>query len=364
MNRVMIVAAGTGGHVFPALAVAEQLLEQNWQVEWLGTHEQRLESKVVPAAGIKLHQITMSGLRGRGVKGLLAMPLRLLRAVSACRKLFKQYRPSVVATFGGYVCAPAGIAAKMLGIPLVTHEQNAVPGTTTRLLAKFTPHVMLGLPVNLPRWDRFEVCGNPLRKAFVKAANSVTNTRSEQSAKPLTIAVVGGSLGAHKLNQVVPLALQQLAQPLTVVHQCGERDQPMVQQAYQNCAQIKADVVPFIEDMLALYQQADLVISRAGALTVAEIAATGVASILVPLPHAIDDHQRANAEVLVNAGAAKLMLQDQLTVESLAETIDALLQPSGQLWKMAAAAKQASYPHATQRVATKCQEIQREFGAS
>ena len=359
MNRALIAAAGTGGHIFPALAVAETLRNDGWQVDWLGTREGRLESRVIPAAGFSLHSISMTGVRGHGLLRKLKMPLVLAKAVLQCRRLLKQLQPNVVVTFGGYVCAPMGIAAKMMGIPLLVHEQNAVPGMTTRLLAPRATNVFLGLPVATPQWRRYSVVGNPLRQAFTEVVK--THQEDKSIAGPITILVVGGSLGAKVLNEQVPQAVQQLADvELNVVHQCGQGNEASTKAAYAGAEAISSLVVhEFIDDMASEFAKADLVICRAGALTVSELAAVGVASILVPLPHAVDDHQTANAKVLESCGAALLMPQKELENGALAIHLKRLLHDRQQLWTMARFARERGMPEATQRLANECKRFEK-----
>ncbi|ASG66538.1 undecaprenyldiphospho-muramoylpentapeptide beta-N-acetylglucosaminyltransferase [Idiomarina piscisalsi] len=359
MNRVLIAAAGTGGHIFPALAVAENLRDSGWQVDWLGTREGRLESRVIPEAGFSLHSISMTGVRGHGLMRKLMMPLTLAKAVMQCRQLLKQLQPNVVVTFGGYVCAPMGIAAKMMGIPLLVHEQNAIPGMTTRLLASRATKVFLGLPVAMPQWQQYPVIGNPLRHAFTDVVK--THQEDKSIAGPLTILIVGGSLGAKVLNEQVPQAIKTLSDAeLNVVHQCGQANQASTKQAYADAGTVKSlQVREFIDDMATEFTRADLVICRAGALTVSELAAVGVASILVPLPHAVDDHQTANAKVLESCGAALLMPQKELENGALAIHLKRLLHDRQQLWTMARFARERGMPEATQRLANECKRFEK-----
>ncbi|MRJ45269.1 undecaprenyldiphospho-muramoylpentapeptide beta-N-acetylglucosaminyltransferase [Idiomarina loihiensis] len=356
MNKVLIAAAGTGGHIFPALAVAEQMRDNGWQVDWLGTQEGRLESRVIPAANFPLHSISMTGVRGHGLKRKLFMPFTLAKAVLQCRRLLKTLQPQVVATFGGYVCAPMGLAAKLLGIPLVVHEQNAIPGMTTRLLAPRANKVMLGLPVALPQWQQYPVVGNPLRKGLLEQAAGQTGNSSADGA--LNILVVGGSLGAQVLNEAVPEAVKALeGVELNVLHQCGAEREATTEKAYLGASVLKTlKVTEFIEDMGDAFKNADLVICRAGALTISELAVMGVASILVPLPHAVDDHQSANAKVLESRGAAVLLPQTEVVEGALKQQLKRLLHDRQQLWTMARFARQCAMPEATQRLVNECME--------
>lgn len=360
MNRIMIAAAGTGGHVFPALAVAEQLRSYGWQVVWLGTTEQRLESKVVPQAGFKLEQISMQGVRGHGLVRKLTMPWRLFKAFLQCRKLLKQHQSQLLLSFGGYVCGPAGLAARSLGVPLLVHEQNAVAGMTNKLLARFADHVMVGFAAAKAQLPHAEVTGNPLRAAWLQPIPA-------QPRQGLRVLVVGGSLGAQALNETVPAAVaqlpEQLLQQLTVQHQCGQGRVEAVQTAYaatfsttENTNQAHVQVDEFITDMHSAYSNADVVICRAGALTVAELAVVGTPAIFVPLPHAVDDHQTANARELVQADAARLLPQHELMhITPLVKVLTELLSDAELRKAMQRHAQQAAYPAATEAVVNQCE---------
>ncbi|MBR9906888.1 MAG: undecaprenyldiphospho-muramoylpentapeptide beta-N-acetylglucosaminyltransferase [Gammaproteobacteria bacterium] len=352
MNRIMIAAAGTGGHVFPALAVAEQLRSYGWQVVWLGTTEQRLESRVVPQAGFKLEQIAMQGVRGHGLVRKLTMPWRLFKAFLQCRKLLKQHQSQLLLSFGGYVCGPAGLAARSLGVPLLVHEQNAVAGLTNKLLARFADHVMVGFAAAKAQLPQAEVTGNPLRAAWLQPLPT-------QPRQGLRVLIVGGSLGAQALNEAVPAAVAQLPehllQQLTVQHQCGQGRVEAVQTAYQN-TQVQVQVDEFITDMHSAYSNADVVICRAGALTVAELAVVGTPAIFVPLPHAVDDHQTANARELVRAEAARLLPQHELVqVTPLVNLLNEMLSDAELRSAMRENAKLAAYPAATEAVVNQCE---------
>lgn len=364
MKRILIAAAGTGGHVFPALAVAKKLLAEGWHVDWVGTQEARLEAKVVPANDIPLHQIRMTGVRGHGAMRLLKAPWVLWSAIRQCRVLLNELKPDVVLTFGGYVCAPMGVAARLAGVPLLVHEQNAVPGMTTRLLAPIASFTMLGLPVVKKSLKHAQLVGNPLREDIEQLALQVAD--KAQASTPLSILVVGGSLGARVLNQVLPAATAQLTTAVRLRHQCGDGNSQTVQETYraqQGNQQHQITVDDFIDDMGSAYAAADLVICRAGALTVSELAALAKPAIFVPLPHAVDDHQTANAQTLVDAGAALLMPQATLNAAQLAKSLQSLLQEPEQLWKMARFARQCASPNAAGSVAQKCIEAAEDKAA-
>ncbi len=353
MNRVMIAAAGTGGHVFPALAVAERLRRYGWQVVWLGTNEQRLEARVVPAAGFTLEQITMRGMRGHGVMRKLMAPWQLFRAFLQCRKLLRQHRSQLVLTFGGYVCGPAGLAARWCGIPLLVHEQNAIAGMTNKLLARFASHTMVGFAAAQQQLAGAEVTGNPLREDWL---SKMINESADD--KLFTILVVGGSLGAQALNEAVPEAISQLNNKaqLKVIHQCGSGRIAEVEQAYQRAGIEQVQVVEFIEAMHHAYQQADVVICRAGALTVSELAVVGTPAIFVPLPHAVDDHQTANARELVNAGAAYLLPQPELkSIKPLTRMLGELRSQPQLRLELRQNAGKVARPDATEAVVSQCE---------
>tara|TARA_B100000700_G_scaffold310438_1_gene391006 strand:+ start:706 stop:1845 length:1140 start_codon:yes stop_codon:yes gene_type:complete len=364
MSRILIAAAGTGGHVFPALAVAERLRAEGHQVDWVGTEEQRIEAKVVPQHGFTLHQIAMTGLRGHGIKRLLTMPKTLLSAWRQVSQLFKQLQPDLVLTFGGYVCAPIGWVAHRRGVPLITHEQNSVPGMTTLLLARWATSVLLGLPLDktrpksqrLLRQSNVYRVGNPLRQAIIEAAQSRTERQQDQ---PIHLLVVGGSLGARIFNQTLPEALAQVEGTVHVRHQVGAGNKASVEQHYQAVTlnDKHVDVVEFIDDMATAYANADLIISRAGALSVSEICGIGRATLFVPLPHAVDDHQTANAKAVAEAGGALLIAQSEFTAEYLAKSLQSLLQAPSQLWKMASFSRSVGELQATDHIVELCRQI-------
>lgn len=351
---VLIMAGGTGGHIFPGLAVAAELSAQAIPVVWLGAHG-GLETRLVPRQGIALETIAIRGVRGKGIVALLAMPLRLGVAVFSARRLLRRLRPRAVLSMGGYVAAPGGLAAWLARIPLVVHEQNRIPGSTNRLLARFARRVLAGFADAFPD---AEWVGNPVRREIATLAPP--EARFATRAGAVRLLVLGGSQGAHALNLHVPAALAQL--PRTdrpeVRHQCGARHADAAIAAYDR-ADVAATVEPFIEDMAAAYAWSDLVICRAGALTLAELAAAGLGAILVPYPHAIDDHQRANAEVLVAAGAATILVEDQLDAAHLAAILEPLLADPASRLRMARAARALARPDAAAHIAGVCLEVAR-----
>lgn len=317
-SHIMIMAGGTGGHIFPGLAVAEELRTRQATVSWLGTPT-GLENSLVERAGFELKRISIRGLRGTGLGGWLAAPWRILRAIIQARRILRRQRPDCVLSMGGYVAGPGAIAARLLRIPLVIHEQNAIAGMTNRLLRPLARRVFTGFPETLAGG---EYVGNPVRTEIAELPDPKSRLAGREG--PLRVLVVGGSQGAAVFADVVPAALARVnasARPL-VVHQAG-RSLEATRQAYQK-AGVDGDVRQFIDDMAAEWGWADLAICRAGALTVAELAAAGVAAILVPFPHAVDQHQHANARLLTDAGAGWMVDQADFTPDWLAQKLDSL----------------------------------------
>src|SRR5437016_7580971 len=307
----MIMAGGTGGHVFPGLAVAELLRRSGWRVVWLGA-KTGMEAALVPKRGYDMAWVSFSGVRGRGLLALMLLPLRLLVAFWQSAHAIFAYRPDVVLGMGGYISFPGGMMAALLGKPLVVHEQNAIAGLANKVLAGVADRVLCAFPGAL---KRASLTGNPVRPEI--AAIAAPESRYAGRSGPLRVLVVGGSLGAQALNDVVPRALALLTGERPVLtHQSGAQHVDSLQRAY-SAAGVPAKAFAFIEDMAAAYAEADLVVCRAGATTVAEIAAAGVASVLVPYPHAVDDHQTANARFLADAGAAILVPESELSAERL-----------------------------------------------
>ena len=349
---VLIMAGGTGGHIFPGLAVAECLREQGVPVVWLGAVG-GMETRVVPAHHMELHTVAVGGLRGKGWKTRLLAPLMLLRALCASLLVLRKLRPRSVLSMGGYVAGPGGLAAWLLRCPLLVHEQNRVPGFTNRKLAHIAKRVLAGFADALPQ---AEWVGNPVRAA-IAALPAPSQRMASRSDKPRLL-VLGGSLGARALNQSLPLALSQLttSERPEVLHQAGARGLDEARDAYAK-AGVQAQVVPFIEDMAASYGWADLAVCRAGALTLAELTAAGLGALLVPFPHVVDDHQTRNAEVLVAAGAAELIQERDLDVQQLAQRLSTLLQDRPRLIAMAVAARTLAKPDAAQAIARACMEV-------
>ena len=351
---VLIMAGGTGGHIFPGLAVAEVLRKQNIPVRWLGA-EGGMETRTVPAAGIDLDVVAISGLRGKGLMRWLRMPFMLLRAVWRARRVLKVNRPGCVISFGGYAAAPGGIAAWTRGIPVLVHEQNRIPGMTNRLLTRFARKILQGFPGTFPQDMSAIDSGNPVRHEV--AAIAEPQVRLQGRTGPIRVLITGGSQGAQVLNQVVPLAFQVLPASVAVEirHQAGAKQMDEALEAYAS-AGVEADIQPFIADMAEAYTWADLVICRSGALTVAELAAAGVAAVLVPFAFAVDDHQTRNAEYLADAGAAIILPQSTLDAQVLAKTLKPLLADRAVLLSMAIAARGRALPDAAEKVVDACRE--------
>ena len=354
-TRVMVMAGGTGGHVFPALAVAEELRKRGCDVSWLGTPNS-FESRIVPQYGFTLDWVSAYRLRGQGFAGLFLAPFRLLRAMSQAWRVMRRRQPQVVLGMGGFVTGPGGLVSRLLDRPLVIHEQNAVPGLTNLWLARVATRVLEAFEGSFDARRGAQAIGNPVRTDIAGMAEPAARWRERRG--PCRLLVLGGSLGASALNEKVPEALSLIAdqrRPL-VRHQAGRDKSHATQRAYQ-AAGVAADVTDFLHDMAKAYAWADLVVCRSGALTVSELAAAGVGSLLIPYPHAVDDHQTRNAEILVNDGAAHLIQQRQLTAIGLARLLSDLLSDRGVLLQMAQAARRLAQPHAAAPVADVCLEV-------
>ncbi|KXI30909.1 undecaprenyldiphospho-muramoylpentapeptide beta-N-acetylglucosaminyltransferase [Paraglaciecola hydrolytica] len=361
-KRLLVMAGGTGGHVFPGLAVAKILADKQWQIHWLGTSE-RMEADLVPKAGYAISFIDVAGVRNNGLLRLLAAPFKIMKSVIQAAQVIKNFKPDVVIGLGGFASGPGGIAAWLNNTPLVVHEQNAAPGMTNRILAKLATKVLTGFANTFPAQqknahvsdNKFQWVGNPVRQEFASLA-----TKSSLEL-PMNILVVGGSLGAQILNQIVPQAIANIAD-IQIRHQSGKGHLAGLQSAYQTHFMLQDNwqVTEFIDDMPAAYAWADLVICRAGALTVAEVAAAGVCAIFVPLPHAVDDHQSKNAQVLASANAGFLIPQSQFTVSKLrALIINCLSQPE-KLVEMSQKAKTLARIDAAKDVAHVCEQLAQE----
>ena len=353
-HTILIMAGGTGGHVFPGLAVADYLRQIGWRVVWLGT-EGGMELKLVPQRGYDTEVISFSGLRGKRLATWLMLPLRLIRAFLQSFRIIRNVKPDVVLGMGGYPAFPGGMMASLLNKPLIIHEQNSVPGLTNKILAKLADRVFLGFPdAILDNKKKSIYSGNPVRTEIMLIEAPEKRFPGRQGK--LNLLVVGGSLGAQILNTIVPEALTLIPENLRpqVVHQAGITQFDLVKQAYADL-QMDAEVVAFIDDMANRYAACDLVLCRAGALTVAELSIAGVASILVPYPHAVDDHQTRNARFLSDHGAAVLIHQSDLTAKKLADLLADLSREK--LLEMAITARSRSKPEATRVVAEACIEL-------
>ncbi len=349
-RTIMIMAGGTGGHVMPGLAVAQEMRSRAWNVVWLG-NPSGMEATLVPQHDIPMLWVRFGGLRGKGLATTLMLPVNLARAFWQSLKALRSARPAVVLGLGGYISFPGGMMAAVLGRPLVLHEQNSVAGLANKVLAGVAKKVLVAFPGALPgaAW-----CGNPVRADI--AGLPPPEVRYASRSGPLRVLVVGGSLGAQALNTAVPRALALLPRELRpqVTHQSGRAHLTQLQDAYRE-AGVTADLHEFVQDMGAAYAEADLVICRAGAMTVSELAAAGVASLMVPFPHAVDDHQTGNARFLADQGAALLMPQSELTADRLAGLLRELER--GQLQEMACRARALARPDATRAVADVCEEV-------
>jgi UDP-N-acetylglucosamine--N-acetylmuramyl-(pentapeptide) pyrophosphoryl-undecaprenol N-acetylglucosamine transferase len=353
---VLIMAGGTGGHVFPALAVAKVLRARGVAVVWLGVPGS-MESRLVPAQGIPIEWLNVRGLRGKGALTWMLAPLRIANAVAQAMGVLRRVKPRSVLGAGGYVSGPGGIAAWLLRIPLLIHEQNAIAGLTNRWLAKLATQVLAAFPGSFAPEVRASVIGNPVREdiAAIAAPAERFSERSAGRDARARLLVFGGSQGAQRLNAVVPqaLALIDPAKRPQVLHQSGERGFEATQSAYRE-AHVEAQVMPFIEDMAKTYAWADLAVCRAGAMTVAELQAAGLGAIFVPLPIAADDHQTQNASVMVNVGAARLIQERDLSAERLSAIISQLIADRATLLKMAEAARAVRITDAASRLADLC----------
>lgn len=354
MSRILIMAGGTGGHVFPALAVARHLLAQGHAVVWLGT-QRGLESRVVPAAGLPLDTIAIRGLRGTGLLNWLLLPLRMLVAMIQSWQVLRRHRPDAVLAMGGFVAGPGGLVARLRRTALLVHEQNAIAGMTNRWLANFAHIVMAGFPEAFGERAGVRHVGNPVRDEILNLPPP--EQRLERRHGALHLLVVGGSQGARIFNQIVPAAIQQLpdgARP-EVWHQTGRSEEAATAARYATFTD-SARVAAFIDDMAEAYRWADVVVCRAGAMTIAELAAAGVAAILVPFPQAVDDHQTANARFLSSRHAAILLPQKEFSAERLAEILLPFIRNRELVLQMSQRARACAVTDATEQVARLCLE--------
>ena len=350
-STALIMAGGTGGHIFPGLAIAEGLREAGWQVHWLGAPAPSMESQLVPPKGYTLWPVEFGGVRGKGWRTLVQLPVRIVRALWQSRRILRQVKPKVVVGLGGYITVPGGLAAWSMGVPLMLHEQNAIAGMSNRWLAHLACKTFSAFPNAIPDG---EWVGNPLRQAFL--SQPAPAVRFQGRSGPLRVLVVGGSLGAQALNEVVPQALALMSpdsRPV-VTHQSGAKQIDALRAHYAQ-AGVEAELTPFIDDTAQAYAQADLVICRAGASTVTELAAIGAAAILVPFPHAVDDHQTHNAQFLVQRDAAWLCPQSTLNPQDLAQRLTQLNRE--ELCAMAQRAHECRQTSAVNLMVRACHEV-------
>lgn len=355
LKRVLIMAGGTGGHVFPGLALADYLREQGVEVHWLGT-AQGIEAKLVPEAKYPLHLVQITGLRGKGVLAKLLAPVKVVKAMMASIAIIKSVNPDVVVGMGGFVSGPGGVAAWLTGRPLVIHEQNAIAGFTNKLLSLFAKRVLMGFPNAFAPSSRNLAVGNPVRVAIENIPAPAV--RFAEQHEPLRLLVLGGSLGAMAINQVVPEAMASFAdseRPI-VVHQTGDKHFAEVKKIYESKG-VEVTLSPFVKDMADVYSTADLVVCRAGALTVAELCAAGVGAIFVPFPFAVDDHQTANAKFMVDQGAALCIQQSDLTASRLADIVREFAHSKPKRVAMAEAAYQLRQVGVVKKIYAVCQEV-------
>jgi UDP-N-acetylglucosamine--N-acetylmuramyl-(pentapeptide) pyrophosphoryl-undecaprenol N-acetylglucosamine transferase len=349
-KTILIMAGGTGGHVFPGLALANILKNKGWNVHWLGTAE-RLEAKLVPEAGYPIHFISISGVRGNGVLRLLITPFKLIKVLFQAFIVVRRIQPDLVVGMGGFASGPGGLVARLSGIPLVLHEQNAVPGLTNKWLARFANKILVGFAQAADCFGHSSATwvGNPVRVEFSKVS-------PVQVRDSMRILVIGGSLGARVLNLHLPRLLGNRAN-IQVMHQCGAGHVAETEACYRETHGTNWQVTEFIEDMASAYDWANLIICRAGALTVSEVAMAGRASVFVPLPHAVDDHQTKNAQTLVERNAAILLPQSELVAGKVTDTIISLLDEPDRIEKMGQLARQFAKPEAAKMMASVCEEM-------
>ena len=355
IGPVLITAGGTGGHVYPGLAVARALQAQNIPVIWMGT-EKGLEARVISEAGIEMVYLSVNGLRGKGLLTLVTAPFQLVKALTQSLFIMLKVKPSAVLGMGGFVAGPGGLMAALMGIPVVIHEQNAIPGLTNKLLSKVSKKILEGFPGTFKGKKNAVGIGNPVRLDI--ASLETPSKRLGDRWGHVHVLIFGGSLGAQALNEVVPMALGEVPmdkRPI-VRHQAGKNKDTATIKLYEQMG-VEAEITPFIEDMAEAYEWADIVICRSGALTVAELAAAGLASIMVPFPFAVDDHQTENAKYLSDSGAAILMPQDDMTKESLSEVLEELCGDRNKLIDMSIKARRLAKPEATEEVAAICAEL-------
>ncbi|NVK21009.1 MAG: undecaprenyldiphospho-muramoylpentapeptide beta-N-acetylglucosaminyltransferase [Kangiellaceae bacterium] len=355
-KTILLMAGGTGGHIFPALAVGHYLRDKGWKLHWLGS-ENGMEQDLVPKHAIDMTLLPVSGVRKKGLLSLIKAPFQLLKSVLLARKAIKAIKPDVVLGMGGFASGPGGLAAKLCGVPLVIHEQNAIAGMTNRQLNRFSQWTLQAYPGAFAANKKVKTLGNPVRTDIFHIADA--NERIKDKEGSINILIVGGSRGAAVFNERLPETMNIVNDGLylDVRHQCGKGNSQAVNERYNNGTNQRLNfcVTEFIEDMAEAYAWADLVICRAGALTVAEVAMAGCAAIFVPYPHAVDDHQTHNARYLADQGAAVIIQQHDLSEQVLAQNITALANNKQHIIDMAQKARSLAKPNATQEVAAYCE---------
>lgn len=356
-KTIVIMAGGTGGHIFPGLAVADEFQQRGYEIIWFGTVA-GMESTLVKEANIPLEILPIQGVRGKGFLSILAAPINIGKSIAMSVGFLRRVNPVLVIGMGGFVAGPGGIAAKLRGIPLVIHEQNAIPGTTNKILSKFATQVMTAFP---HVFKRAEVVGNPLRSKFESLLPYPERIAARKDKGPINILVCGGSRGAKAINELLPKVFLTLSKikKIRIWHQCGKHHASETQKAYE-AADFSHQVSPFINDMNEAYAWADFVICRSGALTVSELSVAGLPSILIPFPFAIDDHQTANGEFLVKAGAAVLLQQSSLTAEKLVKVVGDLIDDGEKRLAMAKCAKSLAASGAAKQFVDLCEVLIRD----
>jgi UDP-N-acetylglucosamine--N-acetylmuramyl-(pentapeptide) pyrophosphoryl-undecaprenol N-acetylglucosamine transferase len=352
-STVLIMAGGTGGHIFPALATAKELQRRGYHIHWLGTSGS-MEAELVPRHGFDISFIPVTGIRGKGLAFLLKAPWRLSVSLMRALKVIHRLKPICVLGMGGYATGPGGLAARLVGIPLIIHEQNAVAGFTNKVLSKMASRVLMAFPGAFgeqPVPEKFILTGNPVRTDILSS-----RVPGDFTGRPVRLLVVGGSRGSVAINELVPKVLSHFKEQITVWHQTGKNNDASTRSIYSDC-QVEGRVEPFIDDMAAAYHWADLVLCRAGALTISELAMAGRPAVLVPYPYAVDDHQTVNGRYLVDQGAALMVQQKDLDESSLINMLQNLAGNPGQLTEMARAAESVAKPQATDDVADQCLEV-------
>lgn len=356
VKKVLIMAGGTGGHVFPGLSVAHELKRRDISVEWLGT-EKGIESNLVPKEDIFLHRFPVSGIRGKGPLALLMAPFNIFRSVWSAYRLIREIKPNLVVGMGGFVSGPGGLAAKLLGIPLVIHEQNAVMGTTNRLLTYIAHDIFTAFPFYGKDNEKiYRHVGNPVREKIEQLAKPEERGVGQDS--PVKILILGGSRGALALNIIVPKVLAKVSASISleILHQCGSGKEDSAKDTYAN-VQLNAKIAPFIDNMPDAFAWADFVICRSGALTVSELSAVGIGSLLIPYPYAIDDHQTANASLLTQNNAAILVQEKDIDIDVLAHRLTEIFTNKNKILNMAKNARSQSQIHSAVKIVDVCEEL-------